>query len=157
MYGRHNLRRLLFLRILLLMYFMWSNQVTVSSKMKPRSFVSLFLNNVWLIYENCVISIRQWFGKFREMHERSLMYMKNKVGAGIEPCETSTLIDFCFERFPFKPTNCIRSFKYEPMRDSRWPDIPHDFNFTERISWSTQSNAFEKSWRIYLEILEDED
>ena len=61
------------------------------------------------------------------------MYMRNKVGASIEPCGTPTLIYFCFEQFPFKLTNSIRSFKYELMRDSSWPDIPHDFNFLERV------------------------
>ena len=87
-----------------------------------------------MIYKNCVISI--------ERCKRSLLYMSHKVGASIEPCRTPTLIDFSF-----KLKNCISSFKWELMRESNWPDIPHAFNFTERISWFTQSSAFVKSRR----------
>ena len=99
---------------------------------------------------NVISSAWAWADDDKDNVNRSLMNIKNRVGASNERCRTPTVIGKTLDTWFEKPTNCLLSTKKDLRSCKDEPSILKFLSFWYKIWWSTQSNALKKSKNMFL-------
>ncbi len=81
---------------------------------------------------------------------KSFTYSRNNIGPRLEPCGTPQETVRHFDVVWLTLHICFLFVKYDLNQFKVLPTQPNFFNFSIKIAWSTQSNAFFKSRNIML-------